>query len=115
MKKLALILSMIFSLAVWANPLLDKKFKEANSAYEKGKYEVLEFVAEITKKYLEIDFEAKFGSDWKSSEKEISLIIHNLNAIPKKIKIDGKRKSVSSKNNSIEIPLKWNPKKEFVK
>lgn len=82
-------------------------------AFEKGKYEVLEFEAEITKKYLEIDFEAKFGSDWKSSEKEISLIIHNLNVIPKKIKIDGKRKSVSSKNNSIEIPLKWNPKKEL--
>ena len=40
MRKIAFILCMIFSLASWGNPLLDKKFKDANSAYEAGKFEV---------------------------------------------------------------------------
>ena len=83
------------------------------NAFEKGTFELLEFEAKISNKYLEIDFEAELGTHWKSSKKEISLIIHNLNSIPKKVKVDGKRKRVSSKNNRIEIPLKWNTAKEL--
>ena len=49
------------------------------NAFEKGNYEILEFESKLTKQCLEIDFEAEFGTNWKSSEKEISLIIHNLN------------------------------------
>lgn len=40
MKKLVLFLSMIFSFSSWANSDIETKFKEANNAYEKGKYEV---------------------------------------------------------------------------
>ena len=61
------------------------------NAFEKGKYEILEFESELTKRCLEIDFEAEFGKEWKSSEKEIKLIIHNLIGIPRKVKVDGKR------------------------
>ena len=83
------------------------------NAYEKGKYEILEFDAELTKKCLEIDFEAEFGSNWNPQEKEITLVIHNINWNPKKIKVDGKRKRVSPENNVLKIPVKWNPKKEL--
>ncbi|MBU3012218.1 DUF5110 domain-containing protein [Polaribacter vadi] len=83
------------------------------NAFEKDAYEILEFEAEFDKKYLEIDFEAEFGKNWNPSEKDIKLIIHNLNYNPKKIKVDGKRVRISSKENTLTIPLKWNPNKEL--
>jgi len=83
------------------------------NAFEKGNYEILEFEAEFSKRYLEIDFEAELGENWNSSEKEITLIIHNMNWNPKKIKVNGKRKRISSVENTLTIPVQWNPKKEL--
>jgi len=84
-----------------------------SNAFEKGAYEILEFKAELTRRYLEIDLEAEFGKNWNSSEKEITLIVHNINWNPKKIKVNGKRKRISSKNSTLKIPIKWNPKKKL--
>ena len=84
-----------------------------SNAFEKGAYEILEFKAELTRRYLEIDLEAEFGKKWNSSEKEITLIVHNINWNPKKIKVNGKRKRISSKNSTLKIPIKWNPKKKL--
>uniref|UniRef100_UPI003F6C589F DUF5110 domain-containing protein n=1 Tax=Polaribacter sp. TaxID=1920175 RepID=UPI003F6C589F len=83
------------------------------NAFEKGEFEILEFEAEFEKRYLEIDFEAEFGENWNPSEKEIKLIVHNIHHNPKKIKVNGKRARISSKENTLTIPLKWNPKKEL--
>ena len=83
------------------------------NAFEKGQYEILEFEAEKSKKWLEIDFEATLGNNWKSLEKEITLIVHNIHWIPEKIKVNGKRKKISTENNKLTIPVKWNPKKEL--
>ncbi|OAD46056.1 TIM-barrel domain-containing protein [Polaribacter atrinae] len=83
------------------------------NAFEKGAFEILEFEAEILKRWLEIDLEAEFGDAWNSSAKEIKLIIHNINWNPKKIKVDGKRKRISSEKNMLTIPLKWSPNKEL--
>ncbi|QTE22461.1 TIM-barrel domain-containing protein [Polaribacter cellanae] len=82
------------------------------NAFEKRNYELLEFEAEISKRWLEIELEAEFGSNWQSSEKEIMLVIHNINWNPKKIKVAGKRKRITPQNNVLKIPVKWNPKKE---
>ena len=83
------------------------------NAFEKENYEILEFEAEYCKRYLEIDFEAELGKNWNSSEKEITLIIHNINWNPKKIKVNGKRKRILSEENTLTIPVKWHPKKEL--
>ena len=83
------------------------------NAFEKEEYEILEFESELTKRCLEFDFESEFGKEWNSSEKEIKLIIHNISWNPRKIKVDGKRVRVSSENNTVTIPLKWNPRKEL--
>ena len=83
------------------------------NAFEKGKYEMLEFESEITKRFLEIDIDKEFGDNWIPSEKEITLVIHNIKWNPKKIKVNGKRKRVSSKNSTLKIPIKWNPKKKL--
>lgn len=83
------------------------------NAFEKGKYEILEFEVELEKRYLEIDFEAEFGKNWNPQEKEVELIIHNINWQPKKIKVDGKRRRISTEENQLKIPVKWNPKREM--
>ena len=84
-----------------------------SNAFEKGEYELLAFEAALTKKCLEINFEAELGVHWNPSEKEIILIIHNIDWNPKKIKIDGKRIRILSENNELRLPLKWNTKKEL--
>jgi len=83
------------------------------NAFEKENYEILEFEAEFCKRFLEIDFEAELGKNWISSEKEITLIIHNIKWNPKRIKVNGKRKRISTLENTLTIPVQWNPKKEL--
>ena len=82
-------------------------------AFENGNYEILEFEAEIEKKWLEIDFESEIGNQWISSEKEITLIVHNINWNPKRVKVNGKNTMISPKNNQLSIPIKWNFQKEL--
>ncbi|TXD47191.1 TIM-barrel domain-containing protein [Polaribacter sp. IC073] len=81
-----------------------------SQAFEKGKSEILAFEAEITKRFLKIDFEAKFGKHWKAENKEITLVIHNMNWNPEKVKVDGKRKRILSEKKILRIPFKWNVK-----
>ncbi|QTD38341.1 DUF4968 domain-containing protein [Polaribacter batillariae] len=83
------------------------------NAFEKGNYELLKFEAELSKRWLEIDLEAEFGNHWKTSEKEIALVVHNINWNPRKIKIGKKRVKISPQNNTLRLMLKWNPTKEL--
>jgi alpha-glucosidase (family GH31 glycosyl hydrolase) len=84
-----------------------------SNAFEKGDYELLEFEAVITKRCLEIDFDAEFGKNWNPKNKEIKLVIHNINWNPKKIKVGRNRVRISPKQNILTIPLSWNVKKEL--
>ena len=85
------------------------------NAFEKGEYELLKFKAEIQKKWLEIDFEAKTGSKYSTNTKQISLIVHNIDWKPKKIKINGKTVDVKwdASKNLMTIPVIWNTNKEL--
>jgi len=83
------------------------------NAFENGAYEMLEFEAEIEKKYLEIDIEAEFGDHWNQQKKEIELVVHHINWTPKKVKVNGKRRQVLPEQNQLRIPVKWHPKKEL--
>jgi|TARA_B110000263_G_scaffold250193_1_gene271459 oligosaccharide 4-alpha-D-glucosyltransferase len=84
------------------------------NAYEKGQYEILVFEAELQKNCLEIDLEAKTGSNYKTSIKQMGLIIHNVENKPKRINVDGKRIFVkwNSENNTISIPVTWDTSEE---
>ncbi|AUC84649.1 glycosyl hydrolase [Polaribacter sp. ALD11] len=84
-----------------------------SQAFEKGKSEILAFEAEITKRFLNIDFEAESGRYWNSAGKEITLVIHNVNWTPKKIKVDGERKIILVEKKMLRIPFKWNPKENI--
>lgn len=82
-----------------------------SNAYEKGNYELLNFDAALSKGCLAIDFNAEFGENWNPSNKEIKLVLHNINWNPKKIKVGNKRVEISPKQSVLTIPLTWNVKK----
>ena len=73
---------------------------------------MLKFEVELEKDWLEIDLEAEFGENWNPTKKEITLILHNINWNPKRIKVDGKRKKIEPSNNQLTIPFTWKTKKE---
>ncbi|MGK0413729.1 MAG: oligosaccharide 4-alpha-D-glucosyltransferase [Polaribacter sp.] len=83
------------------------------NAFEKGKFEILEFEVELSKRYLEINFAAELGGNWNPSEKEITLILHKINWNPNKIKVNGKRQRISSENNTLKIPIRWHTKRDL--
>ncbi|WP_299059470.1 TIM-barrel domain-containing protein [uncultured Polaribacter sp.] len=86
---------------------------ETADAFEKGAYEILEFDANFSKQYLEIEFDAVSGENWNPKKKEIQLIIHNINFNPKKIKVNGKRKRISTVDKTLIIPVTWSTNKEL--
>ena len=55
----------------------------------------------------------KFGNKWKSTKKQVTLVIHNITWKPKKIKVGGKRVQIAPQHNKLSIPVKWNPTTEL--
>jgi alpha-glucosidase (family GH31 glycosyl hydrolase) len=56
-------------------------------AVEKGKYELLRFQSERNNRSLELSVKTQTGRDYKSSNKEINWVIHNITSKPKRIKV----------------------------
>ena len=85
------------------------------NAFEKGAYELLEFEAELEKKWLEFEFEAETGENYSITNKQIEFIVHNIQAVPKRIKINGKKVPVSwnSTKKTLSIPVSWDVKDEI--
>ncbi len=84
-------------------------------AFEKGKYEILEFEAETKKWGIEIDFEAEIGENYNSETKTIDLIVHNINKGPKWVKLDRKKVQFEydSSKRILTLPVKWNTSEEI--
>src|SRR5690606_21694689 len=71
-------------------------------AYEKGRYELMNFESEVSKKKIEMEFarlsdgqEAEIGNTFQAQTKFIDLVLHHINDQPKQIKINGKRVAVT--------------------
>ena len=85
-------------------------------AFEKGMYEILTFKAAQEKRWFELAFKAKTGTQFQTSTKQINLIIHNISKFPKKVKIGNKNLQnggYSSKNKTLTIPIIWNTSKDI--
>ena len=78
-------------------------------AFEKGDYELLKFESEVSKKEIEIEFEAEIGKNFQAKTKQMTLILHNIHSQPKSIKI--KRKNIKFSYNKVDqtvsIPIRW--------
>lgn len=82
------------------------------NAFEKEAYEMLEFEAEVSRKWLEIDFESEIGKNYQTSEKTIELVIHNIDWTPKYVRVNGKRAGINKEGNTLVIPVNWDTRKE---
>ena len=49
----------------------------------------------------------------EETQKEVVLVLHNINWKPKRVKVDNKRKRINVENNTLKIPVKWNTEKEL--
>lgn len=79
------------------------------NAFESGDYELLKFESEVSKKEIEIEFEAEIGKNFQAKTKQMTLILHNIHSQPKSIKI--KRKNIKFSYNKVDqtvsVPVKW--------
>jgi len=76
---------------------------ETPNAFEKGKYEILEFESEFKNNRLCIKIESELGENYQFFSKEINLIIHNISKEPKKVK--GYNFKYDEENNVLRIPV----------
>ncbi|AUC77717.1 glycosyl hydrolase [Olleya sp. Bg11-27] len=81
------------------------------NAFEKGKYEILEFHSKTTKKALELQFDAEVGSNYATTSKKIKVVIHNFPSDPKRIKTDNKKLDFNYNQISkiLSFDVQWNP------
>ena len=81
-----------------------------NAAFEKGKYEILEFDSKTTKKALEFQFDAEVGSNYATSTKIITVVIHNFPKVPKRIKFNRKITdfNYNQKSKVLTFDVQWN-------
>ncbi len=87
---------------------------ETKNAFEKENYEILEFEAETTTKNLELEFEAETGTNYKTTTKNIDVVIHNFPKAPKRIKFN--RKKIEFNYNEVlktlTFQVNWNTSNE---
>ena len=80
-----------------------------------GVYQILEFEAEQEGRWLEIEFEADNGTNYKAGSKTIQLVIHNLAKEPTQIKL-GKQKiqgKYNEKYKTLSLTLEWDTSQEM--
>jgi len=78
------------------------------SAFEKGAYEIVHFDSNNNGKELIIKLNAEVGKSFLPTDRNIEIVVHNLNSQPKKIMIDGKKHIVFAVNETtLEIPVFW--------
>ncbi len=82
---------------------------ETSQAYKKQQYELLTFKAETKKRELIVAFEAELGAKYSASIKYISVVLHNIEKEPKRIKINGNKVVFNWDANSktITFPMQW--------
>ena len=85
------------------------------NAFTKGQYELLKFTSKTTAKSITINIATEVGKDFKVSDKEISLIIHNIQKAPKSVKGFEYTYDNASKKITIIIPFNNTAEKVRVK
>ncbi len=79
---------------------------ETPNAFEKGRYEILNFESEYKNHKLYIEIEPKIGKNYQFSKKMINLLIHNISKKPKKV--TGNVFTWDENNQTLLIPVLLN-------
>jgi len=83
------------------------------NAYEKGKYEILNFQSSVKSKEISIEINSETGKDFQVPDKEITLIIHSIPVPPKKIK--KYRSEWNSEKHLLKIIIPYKNTKQTIK
>ncbi|RZS93630.1 TIM-barrel domain-containing protein [Aquimarina brevivitae] len=77
--------------------------------FKKGAYELLNFVGENLNNELSLVLSSEVGSAYKSQDRSVKLIIHNIRNVPLKLLINNKTSSYSydAEKNVLIIPVDW--------
>lgn len=75
------------------------------NAFEKGAFEILNFNSASNEKTVTLTLTTTTGKTFQSADKNISIMLHNLNGKAKKVTVDGKNSSFIIKDKTIEIPV----------
>jgi oligosaccharide 4-alpha-D-glucosyltransferase len=78
---------------------------ETPQAFEKGQYEMLNFNSNNNGKELVIKLTATVGKNYTSTDKTVSVLIHNIKA--KRIFVNGQEMVFKTFNEPIQIPVTW--------
>ena len=73
--------------------------------FEKGAFEILNFNGNTNSKIAVIKLNSEIGKNFPSSDKNVSLMIHNIKA--KSVNVNGKTIAFKTFKNNIEIPISW--------
>lgn len=75
------------------------------NAFEKGAFEILNFNSTSNEITVTLTLTTTTGKTFQSADKNISVMLHNLNGKAKKVTVDGKNSSFIIKDKTIEIPV----------
>ena len=75
------------------------------NAFEKGAFEILNFNSASNEKTVTLTLTTTTGKTFQSADKNISVILHNVNGKAKKVTVDGKNSNFIIKDKTIEIPV----------
>ena len=80
---------------------------KTSNAFEKGAYELLTFEGRNKRNKLKITVSHTHGSNYKTTSKNIQLIIHNIYTKPKKVLVSKKKQAFkwNEEKNTLEISL----------
>jgi alpha-glucosidase/oligosaccharide 4-alpha-D-glucosyltransferase len=68
---------------------------ETAGAFEQGKYEIVRFASRYAAGRLEVAFETETGKDYVPAERGFSLKVHNVQARPRSVTLDGRAVAVN--------------------
>ena len=78
---------------------------ETPQAFEKGQYEILNFNSNNNGKELVIKLTATLGKNYATTDKSVSVLIHNIKA--KRIFVNGQEMFFKTFNEPLQIPVEW--------
>ena len=100
------------NIATSSGKLYEDDSKTPN-AFEKGKYELLAFKSTLTSEKLVLNFSAEKGMAYPSSNRTITLMIHNISVPPRSVTVDTSSPPFywNETEKTVSITFDWNSAK----
>jgi len=79
-------------------------------AFEKGMYELLHFEARNERRQLVITLKARTGAHYKTAERQLNLVIHQVKTNPKRVRLGRKALKhtvYDAQHKTLSIPITW--------